>query len=447
LAHLIEVEVCKVSAKKLYFKVMKKFYLLLILLFTLKTYGQKVSSSERKILQAIDRNMPACIQMLEQQVNINSGTLNIEGVKQVGASLKTEFDKIGMQTSWIEMPAEMKRGGHLFAESKGKKGKRILLIGHLDTVFEPYSPFQKYEKQDTIARGPGTNDMKSGNLVILFALTALHEIGALKDSQVIVALHGDEENAGTPIEVSRRDIIEAANRSDVALAFETGTGFGTATIARRGSSSWQLEVKGRQAHSSGIFNNNVGAGAIYEASRILTNFYEELQEQYLTFNAGLILGGTQVQLDSAGAEGKASGKTNIVPNTAIVRGDLRFLSEQQKENARKKMTEIVKQSLPQTQATITFTDGIPSMPPTDGNKKLLEQYSKVSIDLGLGPVVAYDPGKRGAGDISYVAEYVDCLDGIGAMGGGAHSPDEYIDLTTFDEQIKRAAILIYRLTR
>jgi glutamate carboxypeptidase len=278
-------------------------------------------------------------------------------------------------------------------------------------------------------------------------LKALHDAGLLKDTQIIVALHGDEEESGQPKSISRKDIIDAAKRSDIALAFETGTGFKEATIARRGIASWQLEIKGKQAHSAGVFSNNVGAGAIYEASRILNRFYSELKEQYLTFNAGIIAGGTEITRDSSGFALTAAGKTNIVPNSAVVMGDIRFISKEQLAKAKEKMTAIVAENLPQTQATITFVDGIPSMPPTEGNMTVLDAYSKASIDLGLGPVTAYDPGRRGAGDISYVAEYVNCLDGLGAMGGGAHSPNEFINLNTLDEQVKRAALVIYRLTR
>lgn len=421
--------------------------LVLIVFSLLSADCQKLTKAESKIAATIDQNMTACIDMLEAVVNINSGTLNSDGIRKVGQLMKSEFDKIGLHTSWIDMPLEMKRGGHLIAESKGKKGKRLLLIGHLDTVFEPYSPFQKFERKDTVAIGPGTNDMKGGNLVILFALRALHESGLLKDTQIIVVMHGDEENSGEPESISRRDIIEAAKRSDIALAFETGTGFDVATIARRGSSSWELSVEGKQAHSAGVFTKDVGAGAIYEAARILSRFYEELPEQYLTFNVGLIAGGTAVEKDSSEATLTASGKTNIVPNTAFVKGDLRFISKEQLAAARKKMSAIVAESLPQTKATIKFIDGIPSMPPKDGNLKLLEIYSRASVDLGLGAVKPYDPGRRGAGDISYVADYLNCLDGLGAMGGGAHAPNEFINLKTLDEQIKRAAITIYRLTR
>lgn len=410
--------------------------------------AQKLSSKEKKIIQHVARNHAAALALLEEVVNVNSGTMNPEGVKKVGALFRQAFYEIGFETTWIDMPEEMQRGGHLFAEKKGNKGKRLLLIGHLDTVFEPDSPFQKYMLQDTIAKGPGANDMKGGNVIALYALKALHDAGVLESSQIIVAFHGDEEKTGKPLDISRRDIIEAAKRSDIALGFETASGFNYATVARRGSSGWKLEVTGKSAHSSGIFNERVGAGAVFETARILNAFYEEVKgEEFLTFNPGVLLGGTQVDFDTAFSTGSAFGKSNVVARKAVVAGGLRFISKEQLAKARAKMREITQRNLPHTSATIFFTDSYPAMGPTEGNMEVLKVLNQVSIDLDLGEVKPYDPGKRGAADISFVAAYVDGLDGLGAMGGGAHSPREYVDLRTFEDLTKRAALLIYRLTR
>lgn len=420
----------------------------LFIIAPLTLNAQKLSSKEKKIVRLVEKNHSDAIAFLEEVVNMNSGTMNVEGVKKVGEVFQQGFDAIGFETRWVDMPREMQRAGHLFAEKKGSKGKRLLLIGHLDTVFEPDSPFQKYIAQDTIAKGPGANDMKGGNVIALYALKALHEAGLLNSSQIIVAYHGDEEKAGKPLAVSRKDIIEAAKRSDIALGFETASGFDYATVARRGSSGWKLEVTGKMAHSSGIFNERVGAGAIFEIARILNAFYEEVRgEKFLTFNPGVLLGGTQVDFDAAFSNGSAFGKSNVVAQTAVVTGGLRFISEEQKEKARAKMREIVKNNLPHTSAKISFNDSYPAMGPTDGNMEVLKVLNQVSIDLGQGEVKPYDPGKRGAADISFVAEYVDGLDGLGAMGGGAHSPREYVNLQTFEDLTKRAALLIYRLTR
>ena len=420
----------------------------LFVILPLVLKAQKLSSKEKKIIQHVARNHAAALALLEEVVNVNSGTMNPEGVKKVGALFRQAFDEIGFETTWIDMPEEMQRGGHLFAEKKGNKGKRLLLIGHLDTVFEPDSPFQKYMLQDTIAKGPGANDMKGGNVIALYALKALHDAGVLESSQIIVAFHGDEEKTGKPLDISRRDIIEAAKRSDIALGFETASGFNYATVARRGSSGWKLEVTGKSAHSSGIFNERVGAGAVFETARILNAFYEEVRgEEFLTFNPGVLLGGTQVDFDTAFSTGSAFGKSNVVARKAVVAGGLRFISKEQLAKARAKMREITQRNLPHTSATISFTDSYPAMGPTEGNMEVLKVLNQVSIDLDLGEVKPYDPGKRGAADISFVAAYVDGLDGLGVMGGGAHSPREYVDLRTFEDFTKRAALLIYRLTR
>lgn len=422
------------------------FLILLICTAFLDAYGQKLRKVEKQILRNVEKNHAASVRFLEQTVNINSGTYNTEGVRKTGMLYKKMLDEMGFATKWVEMPEDMERAGHLIGEIKGNKGKRVLLIGHLDTVYEPDSPFQKWTSHDSVATGPGAYDMKGGNMVIMHALKALQEAGRLKGRNIVVILHGDEESPGKPLSISRKHIVEAAQRSDIGLGFEYSSGFNYATVARRGSSGWALSVRGKQSHSSLIFSESSGAGAIYETARILNRFYEDLQEENLTFNPGLIVGGTQVNIDSTGTGGMASGKTNLVANTTIVRGDLRFITEEQKERAREKMKAIVAESLPHSKAEITFTDGYPAMPPTPGNMSLLKELNQVSLDLGQGEVMAYDPGKRGAADISFVAQYLDGLDGLGMMGSNPHAPGETVDLSTLEDIVKRTAILLYRLT-
>ena len=411
--------------------------------------AQKLSRTEQKIIQKVKSLEGESIAFLEKLVNINSGTLNQEGVKAVGTEFDKAFSEIGFATQWIAMPQEMNRAGHLFASLDGEKGKKLLLIGHLDTVFEENSPFQQFERiNDSMAYGPGANDMKGGDVVVLYALKALSELNLLKKASITVAFTGDEESTGKPLSISRKSLIEAGKKADIALGFETATGFNNATIARRGASGWRVESQGKRAHSSGVFNDRVGAGAIFEMSRILNAFYEDVRgEEYLTFNPGTLLGGTFVEYDKQTSSGSVFGKTNVVAQKAVVNGGLRFISEEQKETARSKMREIVSQSLPQTSSSITFTDSYPAMGPTEGNQALLEVLSQVSEDLGFGTVTGYDPGRRGAADISFVADYTDGLDGLGTMGSGAHTPQETVNLKTINALIQRAAILIYRLTR
>jgi glutamate carboxypeptidase len=402
-----------------------------------------LTAVEQKIRDYVRAHETEQIALLEKAVNISSGTLNLQGVRNVGRLFGPEFSSIGFETKWVALPDAVGRAGHLFAEHKGTRGKRLLLIGHLDTVFE--GDGERFVRYDTLAAGAGSSDMKGGDMVILYALKALKSVGALDGTRIIVALTGDEEDAGALFDVSRKPLIDAARRSDIALGFEEDAGKGT--IARRGMSGWQLVVAGRQAHSSGIFSPGASDGAIYEAARILNEFREQLSnQQYLTFNPAVIVGGTDVTYDSSRISGTAAGKDNIIAPKAFARGDLRFISRDQETKARDQMREIVAQHLPGTTATITFEDGNPAMPPTKGNYALLASLDSVSRALGLGGVEPLDPGKRGAGDISFVSDYVDALDGLGVIGMRSHTPDERVNLKSIVPATERAAILIYRLT-
>jgi glutamate carboxypeptidase len=408
--------------------------------------AQKLSKIERNLLAEIDKNYAETMKLLEDVVNINSGTLNVEGVKKVGEVFAKEFRAIGFETEWVDLPASHRRAGHLVATRKGTKGKKIFMIGHLDTVFEKDMPFSPYTiLNDSTATGQGLNDMKGGDVLVIASLKALNTFGLLKDRTITVYFTGDEENAADDQE-SRADFINRAKDHDIALGYETAQGFNIATIARRGSSGWTLKTSGRQAHSSGVFRESVGYGAIYEAARILDAFRTELAgERYLTFNPGQFIGGSDITYNDATGTGSALGKTNIVAREALVTGDLRFLGEEQKESARARMSVIVDQNLNRTDAEIIFRDGIPSMPPTPGNQALVIALDMLSKDMGYGSVVAGDPGSRGAGDISYIADYLDCMDGIGASGTGAHAPGETINLKEYPGLIKRNTLLLYRL--
>jgi glutamate carboxypeptidase len=423
-------------------------FLALFLLFGAEFVTADLTELENKIIAIAERDKESAIALLARTVNINSGTMNHLGVKAVGEVFAEEFQHLGLTTTWHDM-SEVNRAGHLFAETAGESGSRcLLLIGHLDTVFELDSPFQKFDRQGDHATGPGVNDMKGGDVVILYALKALKEVGVLDDLKLIVALIGDEEKSGSPKSISRYHLIEASKRCDIALGFEIATSLNAATVARRGSSGWRLDVSGKRAHSAGIFNDEVGSGAIFEAARILNQFHEQLTgEEYLTFNPGVILGGTDVDYDPSQNKGGTFGKTNVVSQSVVVHGGLRTISPAQEASARARMKAIAENNhLPKTSAQITFQDGYPSMPPTEGNMAVLANLSGVSVDLDQGEVVAFDPGKRGAADVSFVAGYVDVIDGVGAEGNGAHTLDESIDLATLPLLIQRAAILIHRLS-
>ncbi len=412
------------------------------------TAEQRHKGVEARSLAWIEKHVDEEIRFLEATVNINSGTMNLSGVREVGERYRKEFDAIGMKTEWIALPEEMGRAGHLVATQVGKPGgKRLLLIGHLDTVFEKSSPFQRFERQGHRATGPGTVDMKGGNAVILFALRALHAAGALDSLNITVVFTGDEEKPGSPLLTTRNVIIEAAKTADVALGFESIVDhMDTATVARRGFRSWTLKVRGKQGHSSQIFGEKFGYGAIYEVSRILNTFRETLGgEENLTFSPGRIVGGTEVRDDAETARGDAFGKSNVIPNLVIVEGDLRALTPDQVARTQAAMHSIVASNLPGTEAELVFADGYPPMAPTDGNRALLAMLTQINVGLGRKPIEAVPPSRRGAADISFAAPYVDSLGGLGLLGDGDHSPAETVDLRSVPVSTSRAALLFFRL--
>jgi glutamate carboxypeptidase len=420
---------------------------LLLLLSPAAVPAAELDPVERRLVAHVEAHQGEALELLRRVVEINSGTLNFAGVREVGRIFGEQLAELGFATRWID-GAPFERAGHLVAEREGG-GPHLLLVGHLDTVFEPDSPFQAWEPVDaTHARGPGATDMKGGDVVMLYALRALLAEGVLDDLRLTVVLTGDEERSGRPLDLARAVLTEV--EADVAIGFEDGDGDPrTAVVSRRGSSSWELRVTGVPAHSSQVFQPEVGAGAVFEAARILAAFYDELRDDpQVTFNPGVVLGGTQVDFDAAQARGSAYGKNNVVAEHAIVAGDLRALTPEAYAATQATMRDIVGRHLPRTRAEIVFVDSYPPLAPTAGNHELLELYSEVSQDLGYGPVAAGDPRNAGAADVSFVAGRVPrVLDGIGLMGTGGHTVDETADLATLPMQTQRAALLLYRLSR
>ncbi len=410
-----------------------------------------LSTAETRMVTIVDSEYERSAALLEKLVNQNSGSMNFDGVEEVGRMMRSELEPLGFTVLWKPM-ITAKRAGHLIATRKGKPGtKMLLLIAHLDTVFEKDSPFQTFVRKGDKAEGPGSGDDKGGLVVIVSALRAMKAAGTLKDANIEIVMTGDEEDSGDPIEIARADLVAAGKRADVALDFEglfVEDGKDMGSIARRSSNSWSLITNGKTGHSSLIFNAIYGDGAIYELTRIISRFRSELPEANLTFNVGLIAGGTDTALDPDGIRATARGKTNIIPATAIARGDFRTLSDEQTERVKARMTAIVASHAPETSAEILFEKGgYPAMAPTDGNRALLAKLNGVNLDLGLAEMQPLDPLKRGAGDISFVARDVDGLVGLGTASTGDHAPGETVDLDSIRRQAKRAAILMSRLSR
>jgi glutamate carboxypeptidase len=419
------------------------------LLFALVVGGSaaaaSLDASERRIVRAIDARSNQWVGLLAETVDVRSATENHAGVRAVGAIYEREYRALGFATRWVALPAEVRRAGHFVATHPGRPGSpRLLLIGHLDTVLQDES----FRRDGPRGYGSGAADMKGGNLVALEAVRALATAGLLRGIDVTVVYTGDEEDTGAPIEATRAALLEAAANADIALAFE-GASSGKGVIGRRGIGSWRLQVTGSQGHSSGIFQEPRGYGAIFEAARILERFRTELREANLTYNPSVIVGGTDVTYDTASKSGTALGKTNVVPRQVEVEGDIRYLGTVQFESARRAMQSIVAANLPGTTARIDFVVEYPSMAPNPGSERVLAVFDGVSRDLGGEPIVAQPPMERGAGDIAFVCEdgRLACLDGLGAFGDEEHAPGEFVELDRLPLQVKRAAVLMHRLTR
>lgn len=406
-----------------------------------------LSPAEQKMVATVDAEQQRTLSLLERWVDQNSGTMNKSGVEAVRDMVEPEFRQLGFATEWIDMGA-VGRAGHFVARHKGsRRGKRLLLIGHLDTVFERDSPFQRWVQEGDRAHGPGSGDDKGGDAVILAALRAMQAAGTLRQANITVFLTGDEEDAGRPLAISRRDLIAEGKRSDVALDFEdlaVEDGNDMGSTGRRSAGSWTLTVTGRSAHSAGVGSDDYGA--IYELARIIDQFRRELPEDKLTYNVGLIGGGQTAELDTDKIRLEATGKTNIIAATAIARGDLRAISEDQISRVEAKMRAIVAQPLAGAHAQISFdADIYPPMPPTAGNRAILAQLNDVNRDMGLPPMGELDPADRGAGDISFVAADVNGLAGLGPSSSGSHTASETVDIPSIFKEAKRAAILMSRL--
>ena len=413
--------------------------------------ARALDAAERRLVAEVEAGTPASLALLQQVVDVNSGTMNREGVRAVAEILRPRFEALGFRVRWVDGSAGG-RAGHLVAERAGRDARlRVLLIGHLDTVFERDSPFQRFEHlSDSTARGPGVSDMKGGDVILLLALRALEKAGALERLHVTAVLTGDEEKSGRPLELARRDLIEAARGADVAIGFEDGAGDPrTPVISRRSAGGWTLFARGTSAHSSQVFKPGVGTGAIFEAARILEAFRDSLAGvPWLTFNPGVVLGGTSVRVEPDSTRGTAFGKTNVVAESTVVAGDLRAISPGQRDSAQATMRRIVSRHLPGTDAAISFDDGYPPLPPAEGNRRLLAAYDAASRDLGYGPVTAVAPDRAGAADISFTSGLIPmAMDGIGMMGTGGHTVNETADLRTLPMNAKRVALMLLRLSQ
>ena len=386
-------------------------------------------NTEVRELEQAEGIMDAYLADLQAIVNIDSGTYTPAGVNRVGAYLEERLRGWGFATRFDR---QSEYGDHLIATRAGSKpdGPRLLLIGHIDTVFSEGEvarrPFTLSERGgQRIATGPGVLDMKSGVLLAMYALNLLSE--AREDSyQSVTLLCNSDEEIGSP---SSKDLIkELARQHDVALVFEPGRKEHTVVSARKGCGRYKVEVWGRSAHAG--VEPHMGRNAILE----LASQVQKLQAlngtiPSITLSVGIIRGGE---------------RTNVVPDYAYCELDVRAADVAGIQAVEQAMRSLTTQHI-LNDTRIQLSGGMSSQPfqRSAQNEPLLTLIKAAGADLGI---AIEDVSTGGASDANTTAwAGTPTLDGLGPGGALAHNPGEYVELDYLPKRIALVMRLIKRL--
>jgi glutamate carboxypeptidase len=397
------------------------------------------SAEELELKIEIDLHREEMIDTLREWVDLNTGSFNLVGLEEFATLLPERLTELGFKADVrqgleVELPdrGEIRTGPLVIARrpAQASGAPRFLLVGHYDTVFEPDSPFQKFSVDPALpsrAYGPGAADMKGGLVILLYALRALHAHGELDRASWVVVLNGDEEIGS----LGSRALIEAeASEADYGFVFESTHKGGAMVRSRRGLGQFHLRVTGVAAHAGNAHRQ--GRSAIRTlAERVLEIEALTDYERGVTLNVGTIAGGT---------------KRNIVPERAVAWIDLRYDDSETGEQTRLQLEEIAARSSNGTQAELWGTLHRPPKPETPEVAALLERHRAVASDLGVELPEALHSGGGTDGSLMG-AVGLPTLDSVGAVGGGAHTTGEYVELDALTDRAAIAAILLRRLAR
>lgn len=400
-----------------------------------------INAEEQEMVVWLDEREEEMLALLERITNMNSGSLNSAGLDAVAAVFDEELRGLGFSTSrlpgeLIDMPScpgsdySIDLADHLLARRPGN-GSRLLLMGHIDTVFPPDSPFQTFRRQGDTIYGPGVADMKGGLVVMLYALKALAAADALDEAAFTVLLNSDEEMGSLS---SRKYLEEEALNHDWGLVYES-SGIDTMTRQRKGIGQARLVVTGRAAHSGGAHEQGLSAikELAYKIVQIenMTNY-----ETGLTVNVGVVNGGEARNTISPCAE-------------ALI--DLRYPQPEQGVAAVELWREIFERvySYPVDSGEITTESYInlhrPPKIPTPESDYLLDKT------IAIGRLLGQDIGivDSGGGTDGSLTQGVGLptIDSLGIAGSGAHSNREEARASSLAERAALSAVLMRRLSR
>ena len=375
-----------------------------------------IPSGLRGIRDRLEARLPAFLEELEQLVSIDSGTFDKAGVDTVGAHLQQRYVDLGAE---VEIHSHDLFGDTLVARLAGAGVGRILLIGHTDTVYPAGTVAARpFRIENGRAMGPGSADMKAGDLAILYALSALREVDPHVLGRITV-VHNSDEEIGSP---SSRGLIEALSReADAVLVLEAGRENGDIVSARKGIADVELDVTGVAAHAG--VNHRRGRSAVLELSHLVTRL-EALNGTIpgVTLNVGRIEGGT---------------RPNVVADHAYGRLEIRASQRERLVEAIERVEEIVGQrTVPDTAAACRVSISHWPMQRSDESARLVRLAQELAHELGFD---VRDTATGGASDGNTAAQAGrPVLDGLGPVGGGAHSPGEYVAV---DSIVPRVALL------
>lgn len=388
--------------------------------------GSARAETEARVLRWLRRDRVRMIRLLARMVRQNSGSGNPRGIARVLGMMREELQPLGFDCRDVGESAD--GGPHLVCRREGA-GRRVLLIGHADTIFESDHPFQDFQVEGTRARGPGVRDMKGGLVILVRALAALHAEGRLEGRPLTVIVNGDEETGS----LSSRPLIEAAAReSAVGLVYE-GSSNGVLTTARGGLGQGHFEIQGVSAH---IASRRFTADANQElAEKVLRVLHLNDTARGVHVNVAPIQGGI---------------KRNQVSGSATGSIDLRFPTPEDGERLLEQVREILSTAFVKNPAfgleTRTTFDVFLHRPPfeeTPENRALAQVVLHAAREMGLERKTG---ASAGGSDQNLVAALgLPCLDSLGMSGKGAHTVNEQGDLESLVPAAQLSAVALLRL--
>jgi glutamate carboxypeptidase len=386
----------------------------------------KAPARDAKVWSAAEAARPEQLKLLEQVVNIDSGTGDIEGGRKVAAVLAARLTALGFSVESVKAEAEG-LPENTVATLKGTGKGRILLIGHIDTVFGPGTVAQRPFRMDAEkAYGPGVSDEKGGVVEGVYALKILHDLG-YKDFKQIVFLIETSEERGSP--GARKLIDKLVADADVELNLEPGDTPDAMTVWRKGAAGFHIEVKGRAAHA-GIAPQEGRNAATELLHQIAVDDVFPKSGDGLTANLTILQAGT---------------RDNIIPEDASAtysvrireKGDLAKVQEVMERNARTT-------AIPDTKVRVWHQEPFfPPLPTNPGTDALADRAQ--AIYAGIGKTITRG-GNGGASESALAYEGgIPALDGLGPAAGGFHADTEYLLLGSLTPRLYLLTKLIQEL--